>query len=1131
MGFVNLHNHTEYSKLDGAQTINEMVKRVKEMGQTHAVITDHDSMGGIPDLLRICGKEDIKPIIGVEAYIAPDIHRSIRSKVQFGNNEVSGNGSYGHITLLAQNETGIQNLQRMRRLAWGEGFYRKPRIDMELLERFSDGVIAFTGCPSGMPQTYLRMGWYEWAISYVSDLKDIFDNRLYVELMDHGLEIETKVKDGLLRIARELSLPLVATNDCHYSSCNDVELHDALLCLQTKTNVNVQDRMQFRFNEPGLGYHLASEAEMLRVFSGAEEAVTNTQLIADSIQYNFQQYGQAENLVHISDDPFTSLTQDTWSGAVKLYGESHIPKERIQWELDLIRDMGYVEYFLVTAEYVNWARNAGIGVGPARGSGAASAVAYCIGITQLDPIELELPMERFINPERPSMPDFDVDFAEERRGEVYDHVIEKYGEEYVAKLETYSTFKPRSAIEDAAKVLGYPYDVSDALKDVYPQPKAGFDVKLSEVFDPDHSRYAEGAEFRKAALKHQDVLQLAKSLEGRIGGTSVHPCAVMLSKVPLTDLVPVHYSRENDLWVIEGDVQSIEDQGLIKHDFLGLKELSVIDKTLQNVERHTGVKIELPHRLADLRDEPTLETLRRGDSLGCFQLDSEGMRALLRNLQPTKFLDLSAVVALYRPGPMGVKAHISYADRKNGREDISYLHPEVEDAVRPILEETYGLIVYQEQVMRLAQTLSGYTLGEADILRRIMGKKKRDDVDGTFVRFEQGMKERGYSDEAILTVWGTIVPFADYSFNKSHSAGYALIGYWGAYLKTHHPAEYIAAQMSVHRKDRDKVQLYLAEATRLGIKLTVPDISTPSYEYFGIGKEIRMGLGGVKGVASDSMQTLVSHGGVQSLSALDGLCEPNKTTMHRIAMVGATDRLYPTREAAVEVARLLVAARKKTPLNKTITNGSAVEHETSENTAQHLAWELEYLNRYVSSHPCELYRDAMRGAGATPIAHARTSGKQVVAGVVQSVQHRVSKTGNNWGIIVVDDGTDTMNCNMFPNVYKRYSGDEEGHMVVIGGEYDTRDGNASLNVRYVEPLDLTKRGVTGYVVTMNRSDIDSKLPELRRVCDANKGLIPIFLELYGGGRDPQLYQTKLEINPKETALNELMAIGQLQVLQ
>jgi len=791
--FAHLHVHTEYSMLDGAARISELVAEVARQEMPAVAMTDHGNMFGAYEFWKKARDAGVNPIIGMEGYLTPGTHRSDKTRVNYaggGEDDVSGGGAYTHLTLWAENTTGMHNLFRLASLASIEGYYFKPRMDVELLQNFHEGVIATTGCPSGEVQTRLRLGQYDEALRVAGEMRDLFGkDNYFVEVMDHGLPLEKRVLGDLKKLAQELGLPLIGTNDSHYTHAADSTAHEALLCVQSGSTLD--DPKRFKFDSQD--FYIKSAAEMRALFSDFPGAADNTLLIAERVSVEFDESANymPDYPVEDGDTVDAAFRREVEAGLAERYpdGISDEVRQRAEYEIGVITQMGFSSYFLVVADFINWAKNNGIRVGPGRGSGAGSMAAYAMKITELDPIVHGLIFERFLNPDRVSMPDFDVDFDERRRGEVIPYVTDKYGDDRVAQIVTFGTIKAKQALKDASRVLGYPFGMGEKLTKAMPPSVMGKDIPLGGILDKSHERYKEAGDFRALLDADQDakkVFEVARGLENLKRQWGVHAAGVIMSRAPLMDIIPIMKREQDGQIVTQFDFPTAESLGLVKMDFLALRNLTIIDDALDNIEESRGERPVLEG--LELDDEATYELLSRGDTLGVFQLDGGPMRSLLKLLRPERFEDISAVLALYRPGPMGADSHTNYALRKNGAQAITPLHPELADALDDILGETYGLIVYQEQVMEIARKLAGYSLAQADLLRRAMGKKKKEELDYQFEGFQAGMRGNGYSDAAIKTLWEILVPFSDYAFNKAHSAAYGLVSYWTGYLKAHYPA-------------------------------------------------------------------------------------------------------------------------------------------------------------------------------------------------------------------------------------------------------------------------------------------------------------------------------------------------------
>ncbi|MFT3860952.1 DNA polymerase III subunit alpha [Micropruina sp.] len=1051
-GFVHLHCHSEYSMLDGAARLKDLVKGCEQMGMPALAVTDHGNLFGAYEWYKAAKGSAVKPIIGLEAYLTPKTHRSERKRVQFGDgtgDDVASKGAYTHMTMWAQNSEGMHNLFRLSSLSSLEGFFYKPRADRELLNRYAKGLLATTGCPSGEVQTYLRLGQYQQAVESAAEFRDIFgEGNFYCELMDHGLDIERRVRQDLLRLAKDLKLPLVATNDLHYVHANDADAHDTLLCVSSGSNRDTPNRFKF----DGNGYYLKSPAEMREIWRELPEACDNTLAIAERCETHFDE-GTGTYMARFPVP--AGETEESWFAKEVRRGlERRFPDgvpdyatQQAAFETQVITDKSYCGYFLVVADFINWAKNNGIRVGPGRGSGAGSMCAYALRITDLDPVPHGLIFERFLNPERPSMPDFDIDFDERRRGEVIRYVTEKYGDDHVCQIVTYGTIKAKQAIKDAGRVLGKPFGLGEKITKAYTPPVMGKDVPLPEVFNPQHARYAEGGEFRamyEAEPEVKEVVDTAMGIEGLKRQWGVHAAGVIMSSAPLLDVIPV-MKRESDGQIItQFDYPSCESLGLVKMDFLGLRNLTILDDAIANVKANQGIDLDLDELSKHTTDAKTYELLASGDTLGIFQLDGSGMRVLLRQMQPDNFEDISAALALYRPGPMGANSHTNYALRKTGKQPITAIHPELAEPLAEILDLTYGLIVYQEQVQQIAVKVANYTLGAADELRRAMGKKKKEVLEAEFVNFESGMHANGFSDAAIKSLWDILVPFSDYAFNKAHTAAYGLISYWTAYLKANYPAEYMAALLQSVKDDKDKSAIYLAECRRMGIKVLPPDVNESDGMFTPVGTDIRYGLGAIRNVGDNVVKGIVegreTNGKASDFNEfLDNvpLVVCNKRVIESLIKAGAFDSLGHTRRSLMECYEQKVD--EVIDLKRNQANGqddlfgdfggaeamvsSPIPVVEEWDKRVRLAFEREMLGLYVSDHPLlglehVLLANRDHSIGALVADDGPRDISTAIAGMITSVNRKQTKNGDLWAIVTVEDLEASIEVLLFPKAYQ-----------------------------------------------------------------------------------------------------------------
>ena len=933
--FTHLHVHTEFSMLDGAARLDELVAKAVGDGQPAIGITDHGNMYGTLDFYRECNKQGIKPIIGTEAYMAHD-HRSERPTRRgriddSGGDTEGGKKLYYHLTLLAENQTGYKNLIQLSSLAFMEGYYYKPRMDWELLEKYSDGLIATTGCLGGHVLQALLNGDDKGALAKASRLQDIFGrDNLFVELQDHGLQAQRDTNPKLIEIAKQIGAPLLATNDSHYTHQHDHESHDALLCVQT--GALLSDPKRFKFE--GTEHYLKTAAEMRYLFREVPTACDNSLWIAERAELEIE-FGKPLlpnfPLPEGFADDAAYLTDLTWRGAAERWGDELPPDvaERLGYELKVICDMGFASYFLITWDLIKYAKDRGIRVGPGRGSAAGCAVAYALRITDLDPVRYDLLFERFLNPSRVSMPDIDMDFDSRYRDEMIRYAAERYGRDHVAQIITFGTIKARNAVRDAARVLGYPYGIGDKLAKAMPPMVMGRDTPLKYCFE-ENPKYADGykaaADLRAMYDTDPDlkrVIDVARGLEGLKRSDGIHAAAVVITKDPVTDYVPIQRKPESgqepaDAPVVtQYEMHSIEDLGLLKMDFLGLRNLDVITDTVAMIRATRDPDFLIED--ISLADDVTFALLSRGDTMGVFQLESPPMRQLLKALAPNSFEDVAALIALYRPGPMGVNMHYDYADRKNNRKPVEYFHPDAE----AVLGDTYGLMIYQESVMRVAQKFAGYNLAEADNLRKACGKKIREMMAKERVSFEAGVVREGYGELLGRQLFDIIEKFADYAFAKSHSFGYGLVTYQTAYLKAHYPVEYLSCLLTSVKSNLDKAATYLADCRAMGIKVLPPDVNRSVANFAALPAEqmpadialpvgspgaITFGLSAVRNVGEGLVELLVAERSENGMFTsfhdfAERVPEPvlNKRTVESLIKGGAFDSLGHPRRGLLTV--------------------------------------------------------------------------------------------------------------------------------------------------------------------------------------------------------------------------------------
>jgi DNA polymerase-3 subunit alpha len=1176
--FVHLHVHTEYSMLDGAARIGDLFTRAAEMGMPALATTDHGYVFGAYEFWKKAQGTGVKPIIGVEAYVTPGTHRTDKTRVKWGDesqsgDDVSGSGAYTHMTLLAKNNNGLHNLFRLDSLASLDQVYAKwPRMDRELLSTYGQGLIATTGCPSGEIQTRLRLGQYQEAMQAASDFRDIFGAENYFcELMDHGLDIERRVQKDLLRLARDLKLPLVATNDLHYSSPEDAKAHSALLCVQSGSTMMDPGRFKFDADD----FYLKSPAEMRHTWRELPEACDNTLLIAEMCDISFTE-GEGRYMPRFPCPP--GENEESWfvkevqTGLMERFpgGVPDYATRQAAFETDVIVSKGYAGYFLVVADFINWAKKNGIRVGPGRGSGAGSMCAYAMKITDLDPVPHGLIFERFLNPERMSMPDFDVDFDERRRGEVIKYVTEKYGADRVAQIVTYGTIKAKQAVKDAARVMGHPFVVGEQLTKAMPPDVMGKGVPLSEIYNKDHKRYNEGVDFRALVESEphlKEIVETAKGLEGLKRQWGVHAAGVIMSSEPLIDVIPIMRRLQDGQVITQFDYPSCESLGLVKMDFLGLRNLTILDDAIENIKANRDEDIDLDALSKDMTDKATFDLLSRGDTLGVFQLDGGGMRTLLKLMQPDNFEDISAALALYRPGPMGVNAHTNFALRKNGKQALTPLDPQLEgklqqemiDALGPILGTTYGLVIYQEQVMEIAQKLAGYTLGNADLLRRAMGKKKKEVLDAEYVPFSEGMKAKGFNEASIAALWGVLVPFSDYAFNKAHTAAYGLVSYWTGYLKANYPAEYMAALLTSVGDDKDKSALYLGECRRMGIKVLPPDVNDSVGRFAAVGTDIRFGLQAIRNVGHNVVEAIIAareeKGRFTSFKDFLSKCPIvvcNKRTIESLIKAGAFDGLQESRQGLLRVHEdyvdNFVDIKRQEAIGQDSLFGSFGGDSAGESVdfsvlppipgvewdkKTLLQFEREMLGLYVSDHPLFGIEHVLASHADTSIASltgedGKPEGANVtIAGLITGLQVKRTKKGDLWAIVTVEDLEGAIECLFFPSAYLTVQHAlTHDAVVVVKGRVNRRDDTPSIYASDLTLPDISEGPRGPVVVTMdtNRAT-QAKVEELKSVLASHPGQTEVHVRLSQPGRSVLMkLEDTYRVNATEALFGDLKVI-------
>lgn len=1038
MAFTHLHVHTEYSLLDGSSKISELLPRARELGMDSLAITDHGVMYGVIDFYKKAKEVGVKPILGCEIYVAPGS--------RFDREQSRGEDRYYHLVLLAENNQGYKNLMKIVTRGFTEGYYYKPRVDYEILERYHEGIIALSACLAGeIPNKILKED-YEGARAAARRMNELFGpGNFFLELQDHGLRQQTQVNSVIMRMSKELDIPLVVTNDVHYIKEEDAVPHDLLLCIQTGKLVTDEDRMRYE----GGQFFLKSEEEMQKVFPYAREALENTHKIAErcNVEIVFGDQKVPKFDVPEGYDAFSYLKELCEEGLVKRYGDPPPEdlKERLAYELDTIRNMGYVDYFLIVWDFIRFAKSQGIAVGPGRGSAAGSIVSYCLKITDIDPIRYQLIFERFLNPERVSMPDIDIDFCYERRQEVIDYVYEKYGKDKVVQIITFGTMAARMAVRDVGRVMNIPYAQVDKVAKMIPM-ELGITIEKALNHNPELRQAYEADEVTK------NLIDMSMRLEGLPRHTSIHAAGVVIGSEPLDEFVPLSRGADNVI-TTQFTMTTIEELGLLKMDFLGLRTLTVIQDAVRMVEKKTGQPLDI--NAIDYDDPEVYEMIGQAKTDGVFQLESAGMKSFMRELKPGNLEDIIAGISLYRPGPMDFIP--KYIKGKNNRDSIRYSCPELEE----ILEPTYGCIVYQEQVMQIVMKLAGYTLGRSDLVRRAMSKKKADVMAEERANFVYGNEEegvegcirRGIPEDVANHVFDEMIDFAKYAFNKSHAAAYAVVAYQTAWLRCHYPMEFMAALLTSVITNPKKITEYINTCRSMGIRILQPDINEGESGFSVSGDAIRYGLSAIKSLGKNVIDVMIeereAHGRYKNLKDfMERLTskEINKRTIENLIKSGALDSLGATRRQLMMVYAYVLdeVTREK---KENVTGQMSLfdffsEEEKKEyeiqypdvgefEMAQKLAFEKEVLGIYVSGHPLQDYMASMEKqitAKSTDFEPDEESGlavvkdgrNYIVGGLISNVTVKLTKTNQNMAFVTLEDLYGTVEVILFPRDYQKY---------------------------------------------------------------------------------------------------------------
>lgn len=1099
--FVHLHVHTEYSLLDGANRIKPLIARVKELGMEHIAITDHGNMFGIMDFYKVCRAEGINPIIGCEVYVAPrDRHEQY---------EVDGTRYY-HLILLAENNEGYRNLVQLVSRANTEGMYYKPRVDKELLRKYSKGLICLSACIAGEVPAWIIRGDMFRAEKALQEYLEIFGRENYfIEIQNHGMPEEKKAVDGLVSLAEKYGLGLVATNDAHYLKREDSEFHEVLLCIQTGKTLADQNRMRFFSDD----FYLKNQEEMQGLFGSYPEALANTVRIAERchVEFDFEHR-------HLPNFPLPEgMTDEAY---LRQLCEKYLPeryehitsevRERLDYELKVIHSMGFDSYFLIVWDFINYARSVNIPVGPGRGSAAGSIVAYALGITDLDPLEYDLLFERFLNPERVTMPDIDIDFCYVRREEVIDYVKKRYGEDHVSQIITFGTLKAKNAVRDVTRAMGLPYAEGDRVVKLIP---GGPKVTLQSVLDGVE-------EFRRLYEEDANVQRLvdmAKRVEGLRRNCGKHAAGIVIARSPITDYMPIMIADGALVTQFEKDL--VEELGLLKMDFLGLRTLTVLDDAVKNIKAVRNIDIDLRH--IPHTDEKTCQMLCDGGTGAVFQMESAGMTRIMRDLKPEGFADLIPLVALYRPGPLGSGMVDDFIDGRHGVKKVEYLHPLLE----PILRETFGVVLYQEQVMQIVQVLAGFSLGQADLLRRAMGKKKAAILMAQKENFLEGTRKKGIDDELANHIFELLEHFADYGFNKSHSAAYAWVAWQTAYLKANYPAEFMAAMLTSIMDSTDKVSQYIEQCRRMGIKILPPDINASRINFSVDNGSIRFGLAAIKNVGEAALSVMMAERdkGGAFVSLMD-FCSRvdfhavNKRTVENFIRCGCFDSLGVRRSQLLAVLPSVFDAAASVQRDRANGQMGLFDIDEVRQVADiklpdipevlpetMVAWEKEITGFYITGHPLDKYRSKL--AGLTPVARVVTGqlddGKQVkLGGIVQACVRRSTKKGDMMCFLRLEDYTHNIRVIVFPKVfYSRMNLTEPDSFIVISGRVTySEDERDKIQLIADDIISLEDYRNDYYIAVRPEQEKPEVYEGLREIFARHHGPYVVYMYFYGTKR-------------------------------
>ncbi|MEA2030764.1 MAG: DNA polymerase III subunit alpha [candidate division Zixibacteria bacterium] len=1128
--FVHLHTHSQYSLLDGACRLDSVIKLAKEFKMPALAITDHGNMFGAIEFYLKARKAGIKPIIGTEAYVAGG------SRFERKPSQEYPDGGY-HLVLLVKNQTGYRNLMKLSSAGFREGFYHRPRIDKELLRQYSEGLIATSACLKGEIPWHLLHGNTEAAVATARELQDIFgEGNFYIELQNHNLEPEQIVIPKLVAIANETGIPLVATNDCHYLRKEDSAAHDALLCIQTGKTIEDTDRMRYKTQE----LYFKSPEEMDRLFGDFKEALANTILIAEKCNLELD---TGKLLLPVFPIPSKYKGPDAFLHALCIDGLSRLYNEidekiqkRLDYELGIIKQMGYAGYFLIVKDFCDYARSRNIRVGPGRGSAAGSLVSYALGITSIDPMKFELLFERFLNPERISMPDIDIDFADRDRDKIIKYVIDKYGEDNVCQIITFGTMAARAVIRDVGRVLAIPYSEVDKIAKLIPE-KIGITLEEALVKEP------ELAELKKNDDRIDRLINYAMTLEGLTRHCSTHAAGVVIAPSALTNYVPLFKSSKDEI-TTQYDMKMVDKIGLLKMDFLGLRTLTVIDDALSMIsENYPDANVDIDNLTLD--DTEVFELFARGETIGVFQFESAGMREYLRKLNPETFTDITAMNALYRPGPLDSHMIDTYIECKHGVQKVEFLHPILEE----ILGATYGVIVFQEQVLKIANSLAGYSIGKADLLRKAMGKKDADLMAAQKKEFLDGADKQKIARKISSEVFQQIETFARYGFNKAHSTCYAFVAYQTAWLKRYYPKEFMAALMTSEINDSNRIYVLMEECHKMGVEVLPPDINYSKTDFSVVDGKIRFGLQAVKNVGVGPAKAIVNereeaetYTDMANLVSRVPLKSLNRRTMESLVAAGACDTLQGHRaqqhkavEAMLEFGHKVAEQTSSHDLfadssGEVIRTAPTLPEVDEWSTSQRLTHEKDMLGFYVSGHPLDKYRDELNAFTSFAIGHLEQASDErevTLGGIVASVKTVIDKRGNTMAFVTIEDYTGTVELILFSDCYSK-SKDliVVDQMVLVIGSVSTREGEkAKVIGNEVLPLEkLEERFNCQLVIKISYDCSDSTIKQALASLEEFRGDTPVLLTVRENGSEVYIKSRKYTVNPDFTLLNRLKDI-------